>query len=209
MAADVPRRAVLRTANVEEAHARAEQLMTRHRMQVVRDDEPFAARIDTDEYDDHIVAHEFAPGQQVYKLVDFGIANIRETDETRLTGPHEFLGTIAYASPEQLSGGTVDERSDIYSMGAVVYEMLTGRQPFTGPDPMAILTAHLTGPIPRVSEVVIGVPAWIDLAIGRALAKDPRDRFTTITDFAHALLAGDGSSTTADSSCRAPATAGG
>ena len=145
----------------------------------------------------NIVAHEFAPGQQVYKLVDFGIANIRETDETRLTGPHEFLGTIAYASPEQLSGGTVDERSDIYSMGAVVYEMLTGRQPFTGPDPMAILTAHLTGPIPRVSEVVIGVPAWIDLAIGRALAKDPRDRFTTITDFGHALLAGDGSSTTA------------
>jgi serine/threonine protein kinase len=144
----------------------------------------------------NIVAHEFAPGQQVYKLVDFGIANIRETDETRLTGPHEFLGTIAYASPEQLSGGTVDERSDVYSMGAVVYEMLTGRQPFTGPDPMAILTAHLTGPIPRVSEVVIGVPAWIDLAISRALAKDPRDRFATITDFAHALVAGDGSSTT-------------
>ena len=144
----------------------------------------------------NIVAHEFAPGQRVYKLVDFGIANIRETDETRLTGPHEFLGTIAYASPEQLSGGTVDERSDVYSMGAVVYEMLTGRQPFTGPDPMAILTAHLTGAIPRASEAVTGLPAWVDLAIGRALAKDPGDRFATISDFAHALLAGDGSSTT-------------
>ncbi len=144
----------------------------------------------------NIVAHEFAPGQRVYKLVDFGIANIRETDETRLTGPHEFLGTIAYASPEQLSGGTVDERSDIYSMGAVVYEMLSGRQPFTGPDPMAILTAHLTGPVPRLAEVVNGVPAWVDLAISRALAKDPRDRFGTITDFAGALVAGDGNSTT-------------
>ena len=69
----------------------------------------------------NIVAHEFAPGQRVYKLVDFGIANIRETDETRLTGPHEFLGTLAYASPEQLTGGAVDARSDVYSMGAVVF----------------------------------------------------------------------------------------
>ena len=64
MAADVPRRAVLRTANVEEAHARAEQLMTRHRMQVVRDDEPFAARIDTDEYDGLGVMH-FSFGAEV------------------------------------------------------------------------------------------------------------------------------------------------
>ena len=52
----------------------------------------------------NIVAHEFAPGQRVYKIVDFGLANLRDTEETRLTGPHEFLGTIAYASPEQLTG---------------------------------------------------------------------------------------------------------
>ena len=80
----------------------------------------------------NIVAHEFAPGQRVYKIVDFGLANLRDTEETRLTGPHEFLGTIAYASPEQLTGAVVDARSDVYSMGAVVFEMLTGRVPFGG-----------------------------------------------------------------------------
>ena len=88
----------------------------------------------------NIVAHEFAPGQRVYKVVDFGLANLRDTDETRLTGPHEFLGTIAYASPEQLTGAAIDSRSDVYSLGAVVFEMLTGRVPFSGPDAMAILT---------------------------------------------------------------------
>jgi serine/threonine protein kinase len=145
----------------------------------------------------NIVAHEFAPGQRVYKVVDFGIANLRDTDETRLTGPHEFLGTIAYASPEQLKGDTVDPRSDVYSLGAVVFEMLTGKAPFAGPDPMAILSAHLNDPVPRLSEALTGAPAWIDLAVSRALAKDPADRWATIADFGHALRAGPGGSTTA------------
>jgi serine/threonine protein kinase len=144
----------------------------------------------------NIVFHEFAPGERVYKLVDFGLANLRDTDETRLTGPHEFLGTIAYASPEQLSGGAVDQRSDIYSMGVVIFEMLTGRQPFVGPDAMAVLNAHLSGPIPRLSTFVADVPTWVELAIGRALAKQPGDRWSTIAELGHALLAGGGGSTT-------------
>ena len=145
----------------------------------------------------NIVFHEFAPGERVYKLVDFGIANLRDSDETRLTGPHEFLGTIAYASPEQLSGAVVDQRSDIYSMGVVVFEMLTGRQPFAGPDPMAVLNAHLTGPIPRISTFVADVPAWVDLAVGRALAKRPDDRWAAIAELGQAILAaGSGSATT-------------
>jgi serine/threonine protein kinase len=144
----------------------------------------------------NIVAHEFAPGERVYKIVDFGLANLRDTDETRLTGPHEFLGTIAYASPEQLTGAPVDARSDIYSMGAVVFEMLTGRQPFVGPDAMAVLNAHLSVPAPRISDSVADVPTWVELAIGRALAKQPEDRWATIADFGHALLAGGGGSTT-------------
>ncbi len=145
----------------------------------------------------NIVAHEFSPGQRVYKIVDFGLANLRDTEETRLTGPHEFLGTIAYASPEQLTGAAVDSRSDVYSLGAVVYEMLTGRVPFGGPDAMAMLTAHLSGAVPKVSETIADVPAWVDIAVSRALAKDPADRWATIADFGHALLAGDGGSTTA------------
>jgi len=144
----------------------------------------------------NIVAHEFAAGQRVFKIVDFGLANLRDSDETRLTGPHEFLGTIAYASPEQLTGGSLDSRSDVYSLGAVVYEMLTGRVPFRGPDAMSMLTAHLTADIPRVSETVGDVPAWVDIAVSRALAKDATERWSTIADFGHALLAGGGGSTT-------------
>jgi serine/threonine protein kinase len=144
----------------------------------------------------NIVAHQFGQGQRVYKIVDFGLANLRDTDETRLTGPHEFLGTIAYASPEQLTGGLVDAASDIYSMGAVVYEMLTGRPPFIGPDAMSVLNAHLNAPIPRVSESGADVPAWVDLAVSRALAKEASKRWGTISEFASALQSGAGDSTT-------------
>jgi serine/threonine protein kinase len=147
----------------------------------------------------NIVSHEFAPGQRVYKIVDFGLANLRDTEETRLTGPHEFLGTIAYASPEQLTAAPIDARSDIYSLGAVVFEMLTGRAPFTGPDTMSLLTAHLSAPVPRLSESISDVPAWVDLAVGRALAKDPGDRWNTIADFGQALSSGGGGTSTTGS----------
>jgi len=144
----------------------------------------------------NIVAHQFGQGQRVYKLVDFGLANLRDSDETRLTGPHEFLGTIAYASPEQLAGGVVDTPADVYSMGIVVFEMLTGRPPFIGADTMAVLNAHLNSPVPRIYDVVRDVPAWVDLAVGRALAKDPAQRWPTITEFGSALQSGSGNSTT-------------
>jgi serine/threonine protein kinase len=144
----------------------------------------------------NIVAHEFAAGQRVYKLVDFGLANLRNTDETRLTGPHEFLGTIAYASPEQLTGGSVDAASDIYSLGVVVFEMLTGRTPFDAPDALSVLNAHLNAPIPRLSDFVADVPAWVELAVARALAKRPSERWSRISDFGDALASGRGQATT-------------
>jgi serine/threonine protein kinase len=152
----------------------------------------------------NIVAHEFATGQRVYKVVDFGLANLRDTDETRLTGPHQFLGTLAYASPEQLTGAVVDPRSDIYSLGVVVYEMLTGRLPFVGTDAMAILTAHLSTPAPRLSESFPNIPAAVDLAIGRALAKHANERWSTIAQFGHALSGSDTSSTTTTIRTAAP-----
>ncbi len=145
----------------------------------------------------NIVAHEFAPGERVYKIVDFGLANIRESaDETRLTGAHQFVGTIAYASPEQLTGGVVDGRSDIYSLGAVAFEMLTGRVPFEGEDAMAVLTGHLTTPAPRPSAIRADLPAWVDLAIGRALVKSPDDRWQDIAEFGRIIAIGDGRRTT-------------
>ena len=141
----------------------------------------------------NIVRHDFAGGEQVYKIVDFGIANLREsTDETRLTRADQFIGTISYASPEQLTSGSVDARSDIYSLGVVVFEMLTGRVPFDGHDPIAVVTAHLSSGTPRPSEFRPQLPAWVDLVVGRALAKRPEDRWQSMADFGAAIAAGSG-----------------
>jgi serine/threonine protein kinase len=136
----------------------------------------------------NVVAHEFATGQRVYKVVDFGVANIRQTlDETRLTGEHQFIGTVPYASPEQLSAGLVEARSDVYSLGAVVFELVTGRLPYEGPDPLTIVSGHLSKPVPRPSAIRAGVPAWLDAAIRRALAKRPDDRWPDMASFGRAL----------------------
>ena len=136
----------------------------------------------------NVVAHDYGPSERVYKLVDFGVANIRQpADETRLTGSQQFLGTVAYASPEQLTGGAIDPRADIYSLGAVIFELLTGKLPFPGEDPMAIVSGHLSKPVPLPSSVRSNLPPWIDLAIGRALAKSPKDRWPDMLAFGTAM----------------------
>lgn len=139
----------------------------------------------------NIIAHEFAPGESVHKVVDFGVATIREsTDETRLTGAHQFIGTVTYASPEQLTGAAVDQRSDVYSLAIVAFEMLTGRVPFEGDDQLAVVTAHLTKTAPRVSTLRPDVPKFLDDAIARALAKSPDDRWRSIVEFGEAVASG-------------------
>ena len=141
----------------------------------------------------NIVGHDFAGAERVYKIVDFGIANLREaTDETRLTRADQFIGTIAYASPEQLTARPIDQRSDVYSLGVVVFEMLTGRLPFDGADAVEVLAAHLSSGAPRPSQFRADLPAWVDVVVGRALSKRPEDRWQTMADFGAAIAAGDG-----------------
>ena len=144
----------------------------------------------------NIVGQRFGSGAIVYKVIDFGLANLRETkDETRLTAAFTFLGTVAYAPPEQFHGHALDHRADIYAIGAVAYELLTGRVPFDGPDTISMITQHLTVvPLPP-SHYHPGLPSWADRAVLRALAKDPADRFTRVSDFA-AAMAGQTSATT-------------
>ena len=124
-------------------------------------------------------------------LSDFGIARALENArDARLTGPGLVLGTPLYESPEQASGTeTLDGRSDIYSLGCVLYEMLTGEVPLAGATPEAILARRLTetpGPIRALRETV---PPELDAAVGRALARFPADRWATAGDFGTALLA--------------------
>jgi len=140
----------------------------------------------------NIVAHDFGGGDPIYKIVDFGVATVRQVgDETRLTGSQQFLGTVAYAPPEQLTGGIVDARSDVYSLGVLLFELATGRLPFEGSDPMAVVSGHLSKPAPALSAVCPGLPGWLDVAVGRALAKAPEDRWQDMSSFGRAMAAPD------------------
>ena len=139
----------------------------------------------------NIIAHEFASGERVHKIVDFGIADLREsTGDLRLTEAYQFLGTVAYAPPEQLTGSAVDARSDVYALGIVAFEMLTGRVPFEGANTMAVVTQHLTVPPPAASRLRPDVPRYLDEALARALAKGPDDRWQSIAEFGAAVAEG-------------------
>jgi len=135
----------------------------------------------------NVVAHDFGGGTKQYKIVDFGLVRHLEADSTRLTGAHEFVGTFTYAAPEQLMAGTMDARSDQYSLAVIVYEMLTGHTPFQGDDPGQFVTALLRDPLPPPSTRRSDLPSWIDVVLGRALAKAPGDRYPSIAAFASAL----------------------
>jgi serine/threonine-protein kinase len=121
-------------------------------------------------------------------VADFGIAlAIDAADQERLTLTGLSLGTPAYMSPEQALGDTrVDRRSDLYSLGCVVYEMLAGEPPYTGPTPQAIVAKRLTGPPPPLGAVR-DVPEALEQTIHTVLARNPADRFATGRDFAQAL----------------------
>jgi serine/threonine protein kinase len=121
-------------------------------------------------------------------VADFGIAlAVDAADQDRLTLTGLSLGTPAYMSPEQSLGDTrVDRRSDLYSLGCVVYEMLAGEPPYTGPTPQAIVAKRLTSPPPPLGAVR-DVPDALERVIHQALARNPADRFASGREFARAL----------------------
>jgi tetratricopeptide (TPR) repeat protein len=128
-----------------------------------------------------------ADGQAV--LADFGIARALDVaGGERLTETGLAIGTPAYMSPEQSAGSTqVDARSDIYALGCVLYEMLGGQPPFSGPSPQAILARHAIDPVPSLRTLRPTVPRALGQVVTRALAKVPADRFPSARAFAEAL----------------------
>ena len=122
-------------------------------------------------------------------VADFGIARALDTAGTeQLTETGLSVGTPAYMSPEQASGErTVDARSDQYSLACVLYEMLAGEAPFTGPTAQAVIARRLSGEIPPLRRVRPSVPASVERATQRALAPVPADRFPDAAAFAHAI----------------------
>lgn len=114
-------------------------------------------------------------GEMVPKLLDFGMAKLLgESPVHTVSGTP--LGTPLYMSPEQAKGSKVDQRSDVYALGVVCHELLTGQLPFMGESTMAVLMAHVIQPAPRVSEVEPSVPSELDEPLLRMLAKDPDGR---------------------------------
>ncbi|MEV0030795.1 protein kinase [Nocardia sp. NPDC050793] len=118
-------------------------------------------------------------------LTDFGIARFRD-DTGKLTQTGTFTATLAFASPEQLSGAVLDHRSDQYSLACSLFRMLTGTVPFEASNPVAVIQGHMQQPPPRLSAVRPGLPPALDAVLLRALAKRPDDRFDSCTEFAEA-----------------------
>jgi serine/threonine-protein kinase len=125
-------------------------------------------------------------------VADFGIARaITAAGGTKLTETGLAIGTPAYMSPEQAAGsGELDGRSDLYSLGCVLYEMLAGEPPFTGPTVESLVHQHLAVDAPSVTNLRPAVPPQIAGVLRRALAKAPADRFNPVVQFSDALMAG-------------------
>ena len=112
-------------------------------------------------------------------LSDFGFSFAPSRDIRRLTQAGTFVGSVPYAAPEQVSGATADHRVDVYALGCVLCECLTGEPPYPRERLADVITAHLSAPPPDVSSRVRGLPLALDPVIARALAKDPAARYST------------------------------
>ena len=118
-------------------------------------------------------------------LTDFGIASI--VGGTRLTATGAMVGTPTYMSPEQGKGFPGDERSDVYSLGVVLYEMVTGRVPFDADTPFAVVLKHVNDPLPMPRTLNPDIPPSIERVILKALAKEPEDRYQTAAELGQSL----------------------
>jgi len=126
-------------------------------------------------------------------VADFGIAHAASNaGDNKLTMAGLVVGTPHYMSPEQGSGDTVDARSDLYALGCVVYEMVTGSPPFAAPTPMAVIVQHAIQPVPSIHNVRPEVAVHLVAAIERALAKTPSDRHATLHEFRDAIKHAEG-----------------
>jgi len=139
----------------------------------------------------NVLLGEGSVGPDVAYLCDFGL--IRRTEvRTGVTKTGQFMGSVEYCAPEQVRGEKVDGRGDVYSLGCVAYECLTGESPFRRDTEVATLYAHLNEPPPAPSSRRPELPTALDVVVGRAMAKDPRERYQTAGELAAATRSAAG-----------------
>lgn len=142
-----------------------------------------------------IIHRDIKPGnimiseQGMVKVMDFGIARALDDSATTMTQSQGVVGTAQYLSPEQARGEQVDMRSDLYSAGCVLYEMLTGRPPFIGDSAVAIAYQHVSEVATPLSTLVPGMPVMWDKICAKAMAKDRQNRYATASEFKNDILA--------------------
>ena len=129
-----------------------------------------------------------APGQGSHGaphcyLTDFGLSQQRDKDSVALTATGDFVGTIYYTAPEQMLGRELDGRADLYSLACLLYECLAGEPPFTGGSEVEVMQAHIESPPPKLSTARPELPWGVDDTLGRAMAKDPRERHGSCREF--------------------------
>ncbi|MEV0852531.1 serine/threonine-protein kinase [Nocardia fluminea] len=135
-----------------------------------------------------LLSESAGAGAERVLLTDFGIA--KAVDEgTALTQSGTVVATLRYAAPEQLDGRPAGARSDQYSLACTLFHLLAGRPPFTATNAGALIGAHLMHPVPRISEIVVSLPAAVDAVFARALAKDPEHRFGSCAEMVAAASA--------------------
>ncbi len=134
-------------------------------------------------------ANIFITAGEQLKILDFGLATttVPSAASASMTQPGMVLGTTHYMSPEQVRGQTLDARSDIFSLGIVMFEMITGRVPFHAPSLVETMNLILTDDPPDLAQIVPGVPESVDELVRRCLDKDPAQRFSSARDLAFAL----------------------
>ena len=133
-------------------------------------------------------ANALLASQDHVYLTDFGLTK-RAASGSAMTKTGQMVGTVDYVAPEQVEGGSVDARTDVYSLACVYHHLLTGRVPFDKPTEMAKLFAHVHEDPPRPSEVVPGLPGAVDDVIWRGMSKDPSKRYLSAGDLGRAALA--------------------
>lgn len=124
-------------------------------------------------------------GESIVKVTDFGLA--RAVTDTTSTTRGVVLGTVSYLAPEQVSSGRVDERTDIYAVGILLFELVTGRRPYFGDNPLQVAYQHVNSDVPAPSSVAAGIPTEVDAIVRRATRRAPSERYPSIRAFGDAV----------------------